>query len=274
MGWPVGHSLSPRLHGYWLDRYGIDGSYVPLAVKPEDVAAVLRDLPQRGFAGVNVTVPHKETALGVMDSLSAEARRIGAVNTVVIDAEGRLEGRNTDGYGFLENLKAGAPDWNPASAPVVVLGAGGAARAVVAALLDAGVSELRLFNFWQLPAEALADDLADGHGGTIQVCPWDDRAAALDGAGLVVNCTVLGMTGKPPLELDLSRLPPGAMVYDIVYAPRITPLLKTATARGNRTVEGIGMLLHQARAGFAAWFGVDPEVTDELRDHVLAGVGR
>lgn len=269
MGWPIGHSLSPRLHGYWLRHYAVDGAYVPLAVRREDFAGAVRMLPRLGFAGANVTVPHKEAALAAVDEAAGEARRIGAVNTIVVRADGSLMGWNSDGFGFMENLKAGVPDWNPGLGPAVVLGAGGAARAVCAALVDGGVPELRLVNRTASRAEALAADI----GGPIEVVSWAERESALDGARLLTNTTTLGMAGNPPLDLALERLPPEAAVTDIVYAPLKTPLLVAAAARGNPTVDGLGMLLHQARPGFAAWFGVEPEVTDELRAFVLRGMG-
>lgn len=265
MGWPVGHSRSPRLHGYWLDKLGIDGAYVPLAVKPEDFAQVLRALPRMGFAGANVTVPHKEQALALVDAVEPLARRIGAVNTLVVHPDGTIEGRNTDAFGFLENLRHGAPHWSPAAGPAVVLGAGGAARAVCAALVDAGVPEIRLINRSPARAEQVAADM----GGRFAVLGWDDRAGALDGAALLVNTTTLGMTGQPPLDLDLAALPAHAVVNDIVYAPLMTQLLVAAAARGNTVVDGLGMLLWQAVPGFQAWFGVRPEVTPALRDFVL-----
>lgn len=265
MGWPVSHSRSPRLHGYWLRRYGIDGSYVPLPVCPEDFAAALRILPKLGFVGTNVTVPHKEVALVTVDRVNAEAHRIGAVNTIVIAADGTLEGRNTDGFGFIENLRSSISDWRAAAGPAAIIGAGGAARAIAVALIDAGVPVLRLINRTAGRAERLAEDV----GGPIQVYGWTERARALFDAALLVNTTTLGMTGEPPLELDLASLPTAAVVNDVVYSPLVTPLLAAAEARGNRVVDGLGMLLHQARPGFAAWFGVEPEVTPELRRFVL-----
>jgi shikimate dehydrogenase len=263
MGWPVGHSRSPRLHGYWLDAYGIDGAYLPLPVAPEHIETALRALPLLGFAGVNLTVPHKEAALGVVDRVDALARRIGAVNTVVVAADGTLDGTNTDAFGFTENLRAGAPDWEPSRA-AVVLGAGGAARAVCVGLADAGVAEIRLANRTAARATRLADELSG-----IQPVAWEARGDALDGAGLLVNTTTLGMTGAPPLDIALDALAGDAVVTDIVYAPLETPLLAAARARGNVTVDGLGMLLHQARPGFAAWFGHEPDVTDALRAFVL-----
>ena len=266
MGWPVAHSRSPRLHGYWLERHHIDGGYVPLAVPPERLGQALTALPALGFAGVNLTVPHKEAALGLVDEASPAARRIGAVNTVVVRRDGSLHGDNTDAFGFMENLREGAPRWRPEAGPAVVLGAGGAALAVCAALIDAGVGELRLVN--RNPARAAA--LAARFGSAVGIVGWADGAAALDGASLLINSTSLGMIGQPPLELDLATLPAAAVVTDLVYAPLKTRLLELALARGNPIVDGLGMLLHQARPGFAAWFGVEPTVTAALRAFVAA----
>lgn len=265
IGWPVSHSRSPRLHGFWLRRYRIDGAYLPLAVRPDCLAAAIRALPLLGFRGANVTVPHKEAALAAMDRVAESARRIGAVNTIVIDSEGRLEGRNTDGYGFLESLRARWPGWRATAGPAVLLGAGGAARAIAAALTDSGAPEIRLVNRTVERAERLAREL----GGPVRVFAWAERAAALSAAALLVNTTTLGMSGQPPLDLDLDPLPPEAVVNDIVYAPLETALLAAARARGNPVVDGLGMLLHQARPGFAAWYGVEPEVTPALRAFVL-----
>lgn len=270
MGWPVGHSLSPVLHGHWLDSLGIDGAYVPLPVAPEDFAQVLKALPKMGFRGVNVTVPHKEAALAAVDHADALARRIGAVNTIVVGDDGGLTGTNTDGFGFLENLKEGAPRWNPGAGPAVVLGAGGAARAVVAALIDAGAPEIRLTNRTGARADRIAQDM----GGPITVHDWDNRGDALAGANLLVNTTTLGMTGKDPLDISLDALPVSALVNDIVYAPLETGLLAAARARGNPAVDGLGMLLHQARPGFEAWFGAAPRVTADLRTRILAHLGQ
>ena len=266
VGWPVGHSLSPRLHGFWLERYGIDGAYLPLAVAPEHFESALRSLAEMGFRGVNVTIPHKQAALALSDTAAPLAARIGAVNTLVFE-NGRLEGSNSDAYGFIENLRQGAPDWDPAAGPTLILGAGGTARAVAVALLDAGAPELRLANRTGSRAEALAEEL----GTRVETISWESRGAALDGIALLANTTSLGMTGQPPLDLDLNALPSGALVTDIVYAPLETALLAHARARGNPAVDGLGMLLHQARPGFEAWFGVAPEVTAELRAFVLAG---
>lgn len=265
LGWPVGHSRSPRLHGFWLERHGIDGAYVPLAVRPDHFAEAVRALPRLGFRGANVTVPHKEDTLRLVDEIEPLARRIGAVNTLVVDEAGRLIGRNTDAFGFLENLRRGCPSWRAGDGPAVVVGAGGAARAVCVALIDAGIPEIRLINRTPARAEALAGEI----GGPIRVALWADRAVALDGAGLLVNTTTLGMAGQPPLELALDALPPRALVNDIVYVPLETDLLARARLRGNPVVDGLGMLLWQAVPGFEAWFGVRPEVTPELREFVL-----
>ena len=270
LGWPVDHSLSPRVHGFWLRAYGIDGEYVRVPVAPEDFKDTLRRLAEDGFVGCNVTVPHKEKALKCVDEAHPLAKRIGAVNTVVLRSDGSLYGFNTDGFGFLENLRAGHKGFNPSVAPAVVLGAGGAARAIVSALLDAGAPEVRLLNRTLARAEDLAAELVGIGTGTLTVAPWNERADALEDAGLLVNTTTLGMQGKPPLDLDLSDLPQGALVNDIVYVPLETDLLARARARGNPVVDGLGMLLHQARPGFEAWFGQLPDVTDDLRDYVLA----
>jgi shikimate dehydrogenase len=266
LGWPVSHSKSPRLHNWWLERLGIDGAYVPLAVAPERFEQVVRALPFMGFAGCNVTVPHKEAALALADIVDPVAHRIGAANTLVFQPDGTIEARNTDGFGFMENLRQGAPHWDPAAAPAVVLGAGGAARAVCVSLLDAGAPEIRLANRTRGRCDALAAEL----GGAIRVIDWPVGTAGLDGAGLLVNTTSLGMVGQPPLAVDLSPLPQSALVTDIVYAPVETDLLRLARQAGHPTVDGLGMLLHQARSGFAAWFGAWPEVTEDLRRFVLA----
>ncbi len=265
VGWPVSHSRSPRLHGYWLRRYGIDGAYVPMAVPPERLCEALRALPAFGFAGANVTLPHKEEALRVCDSVDAAARRIGAVNTIVVDADGALHGSNTDGYGFVESLCADAPG-RSADAPALVLGAGGAARAVIVSLLDAGCPEIRICN----RTEQRAADLVREFGVRCAVTSWAERATAVAGAGLVVNATSAGLSGKPALDLPLDRLDAAAVVTDIVYTPLETPLLAAARRRRARVVDGLGMLLHQARPGFAAWFGTDPAVDRDLRDFVLS----
>jgi shikimate dehydrogenase len=265
LGWPVSHSRSPRLHGFWLARHGIDGAYLPLPVRPERFEAAVRGLADLGFAGANVTIPHKEAAFAVCDRVSEVARRAGSVNTLVF-RDGTIEGTSTDGYGFLESVREGAPGWRAADGPAVVLGAGGAVRSVAAALLDAGCPRLTLVNRTPARAEAIARDLSSLGGGPVEVA----ATPLLDGAALLVNGTSLGMAGEPPLEIDLAPLPPDAVVADMVYVPLETTLLAAARARGLRAVDGLGMLLHQARPGFEAWFGVAPAVDAELRDFVLA----
>lgn len=265
IGWPVAHSLSPALHGYWLATLDIDGAYVPLAVEPDNLADAVRALPKLGFAGANVTVPHKEAVRAIVDTETEAARRIGAVNTLIFGDDGAIAGDNTDAFGFITHLRHSAPTWSGDAGPAVVLGAGGAARAVVDALLEAGVPEIRLINRTPARAEALCDHFG---GGTVAVS-WEERADALEGAGLLVNTTTLGMTGKPPLEIVIDALPEDAVVYDIVYAPLETDLLASARASGLACVDGLGMLLHQARPGFEAWFGTRPDVSPALRTHIL-----
>jgi shikimate dehydrogenase len=269
MGWPVSHSRSPILHNYWIAKYGIDGAYLPLPVRPEDLPDAVRALPKLGFAGANVTLPHKEAALRLVDDVDPLARRVGAANTIIVQPTGRLVGRNTDVFGFLAALDAKSPGWRGALRTAVVLGAGGAARAVVVALQDAGAREIRVVNRTRGRAESLASKF----GAPVTVAAWDDRDATLSDATLVVNTTTLGMVGNPTLDLRLDALPRTCVVTDIVYAPLRTPLLAAAAARGNPTVDGLEMLLHQARPGFEAWFGRTPEVTEDLRRHVLADLG-
>ena len=254
-GWPVAHSRSPRLHGFWLERYRIDGVYVPLAAAPERLAAAVRGLAAAGFAGANVTVPHKEAALALCDDVDAFAARVGAVNTLVFE-DGRIRGSNTDGFGFIANLAAHGVD--PAAGPALLLGAGGSARAIAAALLDAG-APVHVASRRPEQAAAFAVELPG-----LAVLGWNDRAAALADHALLVNTTTAGMSGAPPLALDLGRAAATMAVADIVYVPLQTPLLRAARARGLRAVDGLGMLLHQARPGFAAWFGVEPAVDDDL----------
>lgn len=269
MGWPIAHSRSPALHGWWLEQYGIDGAYVPMAVKPPDLGTALRALPLLGFAGCNLTIPHKEPAIALVDRVDAVAGRIGAVNTIVVAADGSLEGRNTDGYGFLANLRDGEPGWSARRGPAVLIGAGGAARAILVALLDDGAPEIRIVNRTAGRAAALAAEF----GPRIVPIAWAERAAALAGAALLVNTTSQGMDGETALDLPLDALPRDALVNDAVYVPLETPLLQAARRRGNNIVDGLGMLLHQARPGFTAWFGVEPAVTPALRAAVLATMG-
>ena len=265
MGWPISHSRSPLLHGYWLRELNIDGAYLPFAVDPENIEAALRALPILGISGVNLTVPHKELAMSICDHIDPIGRRIGAVNTIVVNDDGTLSGTNTDAFGFLENLRAESA-WRASDGPALVLGAGGAARAIVAALIDDGIGEVRLANRTLSRAEALAAEF----GRAVTIVPWDQINAAMDGTALLVNTSTLGMTGQPDLELDLQDLPDTAVVNDIVYSPLETTLLRKAKTRGNSVVDGLGMLLHQARPGFTAWFGKEPTVSDGLRAHILA----
>jgi shikimate dehydrogenase len=267
VGWPVAHSRSPLIFAHWFARHRIAGSYVRLPVRPEHVAEVLRALPKAGFRGVNVTIPHKLAALGIADEASEAARAIGAANTLVFTPEGRIRAENSDAFGFLESLRQGAPGWRPAPGPALVLGAGGAARAVVYALLGAGVPQICLAN----RSTGRAQGLAAHFGPRVLPLDWSARAAAVEGAALIVNTTSLGMTGQPPLELPLAAARPGTVVCDIVYTPLETPLLAEARARGLTAVDGLGMLLHQARPGFCAWFGAEPTVDAALRRAVLEG---
>jgi len=266
MGWPIAHSRSPKIHNHWLALHGIEGVYVPLAIRPGELEAALRALAPLGFAGCNLTIPHKEAALAIVDRLDPAAERIGAVNCVVVDAEGALVGHNYDGFGFIAALRAGAPQWRAEAAPSVIIGAGGGARAVVAGLIDAGAPKILVFNRSDERAQALAAHF----GGPVEAGKWAERNGALEGAGLLVNTTSQGMIGQPPLDISLAALPGTAVVSDIVYAPLETPLLADARRRGNIAVDGLGMLLHQARPAFRDWFGVMPEATSALRDLIAA----
>lgn len=266
MGWPIAHSRSPKIHNHWLAQYGIEGSYVPLPVEPGKLEAALRALPALGFAGCNLTIPHKEAALGFLDVVDPAAARIGAVNCVVVEPNGALGGRNYDGYGFVASLTEAAPEWRAASGPSVVIGAGGGARAIVSGLIEAGAQEIRLFNRTFERAQKLASDF----GPPVCAFPWDGRHGALADANLLVNATSQGMIGQPPLDLSLRALQASALVADIVYAPLETPLLAAARTIGAKTVDGLGMLLHQARPAFRDWSGVMPEVTPALRALIAA----
>ena len=266
MGWPVMHSRSPKLHNYWLQKHGLVGTYLPLAIKAEGLKAALRALPALGFSGCNLTIPHKVEAMAIVDRVDKVARRIGAMNCVVVGQDGSLSGFNNDGWGYVESLLEAQPDWRADAGPVVVVGAGGSTRAILVSLIDRGAREIRLVNRTQANAEALAREF----GGPIAVLPWADRNAALDGAATLINTTNQGMVGQPALDIVLDKLPKSALVSDIIYIPRETPLLAAARERGNRTVNGLGMLLHQARPAFHAWFGVMPEVTKELRAMIEA----
>jgi shikimate dehydrogenase len=261
IGWPVGHSRSPRLHGYWLEKHRIDGAYIPLPIPPEHFRDTVRGLMHAGFAGANVTIPHKLAAFEVCDVVDESARRAGAVNTLTF-RDGRITGANTDGGGFLANLRAHGAD--PKAGPALLLGAGGAARAIAAALLAEGV-KVTIANRTPSNAERFVHDLPGP-----RIVPWERRDDAVPDHALVVNTTALGMNGKEPLRLDLSRAAPGTAVADIVYVPMDTPLLVDARARGLKPVEGLGMLLYQGIPGFHGWFGVEPSVDDDLRRFVAA----
>jgi shikimate dehydrogenase len=266
MGWPVGHSKSPALHGFWLREYGIDGAYVPMPVPPESLSRALKALFSLGFKGCNLTVPHKEAAMSIVDEITPVAKAVGAINTVFVLPDGRLQGTNTDAFGFIENIRSTVPDFEAKRGPAVVLGAGGAARAVCAALIEAGVPEIRLANRTIERAQKLNADF----GPTVKAVAWSELATALKDAALLVNSTSLGMTGQPPLDISIDTLPTSALVTDLVYAPLETGLIVAAKKRGNKTVDGLGMLLYQAQKGFEGWFGVKPEVTPALRNHLLS----
>ena len=266
MGWPIAHSRSPVIHGHWIEQLGMRGAYVPLAVNPVNLPEALQGLSALGFAGCNLTLPHKVDALTCIAELDHVARQIGAVNTVVVQADGSLRGTNTDAFVYIQSLREAQPGWQADIGPAVVLGAGGAARAIVWALADAGVKEIRLFN--RSPDKA--HEMARQFGSPVKALAWEQRHDALADAGLLVNTTTQGMQGQAALDIDLSALPQTALVSDIVYTPLETDLLLRAKLRGNSVVNGLGMLLHQARPGFEAWFGVMPEVTPALWQKVLA----
>lgn len=265
IGWPIAHSRSPRLHGHWLKRYGIAGHYVPLPVQPDHLAEVLHALPRMGFVGANVTIPHKEAVLALADIVTDRAALIGAANTLIFRPDGKIHADNTDGYGFIANIRQHAPDWAPQDGPAAVIGAGGAARAVVASLLEAGVTELRIANRTRVRAEQIKAEF----GARVVIYEWAQAGNMLEGAATVINATSMGMTGKPPLRVPMDALSDGALVTDLVYTPLLTPFLAEAQARGARTVDGLGMLLHQAAPGFERWFGQRPEVDEDLRQEVL-----
>jgi shikimate dehydrogenase len=268
MGWPVMHSRSPKIHNYWFAKHGLAGTYVPLAIRAEGLRAALHALPALGFSGCNLTIPHKEAAFEIVDRVDPLARRIGAINCVAVAPDGSLDGRNNDGFGYIQSILQAYPRWRPDAGPVVVIGAGGGARAVLVSLADQGARDIWLINRTPERAQALAREF----GAPITALAWSDRHAALEGAAMLVNTTSQGMAGQPALDLALDRLPTSALVSDIIYIPRETPLLTAARLRGNRTVNGLGMLLNQARPAFHAWFGVMPEVTAELRAMIEATI--
>ncbi|UZD90716.1 shikimate dehydrogenase [Cognatishimia activa] len=265
VGHPIAHSKSPKLHGYWLKTYGIAGHYIPMDVAPDDLETVLRNMHKMGFVGANVTIPHKTRALEIADQVTDRATLIGAANTLIFHEDGKILADNTDGYGFIQNLRQSAPEWDPASGPAVVLGAGGAARAVVASLLDAGVPEIFISNRTRVRAEQLRDDF----GARLKVVEWVQAGETMEDGATIVNTTSLGMAGKPELKVSLEGLQAGSLVTDLVYTPLRTPFLDEAEQRGCVTVDGLGMLLHQATPGFERWFGPRPEVTEELRQVML-----
>lgn len=265
IGSPIAHSRSPILHNYWLKRYGIKGHYIPMDIAQADLAEALRMLPKLGFVGLNVTIPHKETVIALADIVTDRAALIGAANTLIFRSDGKIHADNTDGSGFVANLRQNAPDWQPKAGPAVVFGAGGAARAVVAALIEVGVPEIRITNRTRARAEALRSDF----GAKLTVVDWVQAAHCLDDVATVVNTTALGMIGKPEFNVSLAELNPTALVNDLVYTPIQTEFLTQAAARGCQTVDGLGMLLHQAAPGFERWFGQRPEVDEETRDTVM-----
>ncbi|RPE64722.1 shikimate dehydrogenase [Pacificibacter maritimus] len=265
IGSPIGHSRSPDLHGFWLKRYGIQGHYVHLDVAQSDLEQVLRAMPKMGFVGANVTIPHKETVLGIADIVTDRAALIGAANTLIFRPDGKLHADNTDGYGFVENLRSNAK-WDPKAGPSAIFGAGGAARAVIASLLDVGVDEIRITNRTRSRSDALKAEF----GSKITVYDWVHAADMLEGAMTVVNSTSMGMVGKSEFNISLNALSPKAVVTDLVYTPLRTEFLEKAAQNGCQTVDGLGMLLHQAAPGFERWFGVAPVVDDETRQVLLS----
>jgi shikimate dehydrogenase len=261
MGWPVMHSRSPLMHNHWFRQHGLAGTYVPLAIEPQGLAAALKALRPLGFAGCNLTIPHKQQAMTIVDEVDTVAKRIGAISCVVVRPDGSLAGTNNDWFGFIHNLKQEQPGWRADAGPVVVLGAGGGSRAVCYGLMQEGAREIRLVNRTFARAKGIAGEF----GGPIQALPWERRHDALEGAALVVNATSQGMVGQPALDLRLDKLSQTALAADIIYIPLETPFLAAARQRGNRTANGLGMLLHQGRPAWQMWFGIEPVVTAELR---------
>jgi shikimate dehydrogenase len=265
IGHPIAHSRSPQLHGHWLARYGIKGHYVPMDVAPDDLPQALAVLPKLGFVGVNVTIPHKEAVLKLAHIVTDRAALIGAANTLIFREDGKIYADNTDGVGFMANLQHLAPTWQASHGPAALFGAGGAARAVIAALIEAGIPQIRIANRTRLRAEALQVDF----GARVVVYDWLRAGDMLQGAALVINATSLGMTGKPDLRLPLDQLEAGSVATDLVYTPLMTPFLIEAQSRGAQIVDGLGMLLHQGAPGFERWFGRRPQVDDATRAAVL-----
>jgi shikimate dehydrogenase len=265
MGWPVAHSRSPLIHNHWIREHHLNGAYGLFPVNPNNLEAAIRGLQALGLAGCNITIPHKVNAMAYVDWVDPLAKRMGAINTIVVQPDGALHGYNNDGFGFIQSLLESQPAWHANAGPIAVLGAGGAARGVVVSLLDAGATNIRLIN----RTHSKAEELAQAFGSAVTSVKWEAREEALTGAALLVNTTNQGMHGEPALELSLNNLPVEALVCDAVYIPLETPLLKEARLRGNQTINGLGMLLHQARPAFHAWFGVLPDVTRELYEEVI-----
>lgn len=261
MGWPVMHSRSPMMHNYWFKTHNLAGTYLPLAVEPDGIGPALKALHALGFAGCNLTIPHKETAMAFMDEIDETAKRIGAISCVVMRKDGSLKGSNNDGYGYINSILEDVPNWKADAGPVVIMGAGGGARAVSLSLADRGAKDIRIINRSPERAQGLAREF----GAPMTAVAWEDRHAALEDAAMVVNTTSQGMVGQSALDLSLAKLPNHALVSDIVYIPKETPLLKEARERGNKIINGLGMLLHQGRPAFRDWFGIEPKVTPELR---------
>jgi shikimate dehydrogenase len=261
MGWPVMHSRSPMLHNFWFRQHELAGTYVPLAIRPDGLGAALRALHPLGFAGCNLTIPHKQQAMTIVDEVDTVAKRIGAISCVTVRPDGSLAGSNNDCFGFIHSLRQERPGWRADAGPIVVIGAGGGSRAVCYGLAQEGAREIRLVNRTFARAKSIADEF----GGPIKALDWERRHDALEGAAMVVNTTSNGMVGQPALDIRLDKLPKSALATDIIYIPLETPFLAAARKRGNPTVNGLGMLLHQGRPAWKAWFGVEPEVTAELR---------
>jgi shikimate dehydrogenase len=266
LGWPVAHSRSPVIHNHWLARYAIPGRYVLFGVPPERLEAAVRGIAVLGLRGCNVTTPHKQTIFPMLDHVDELARKIGAINTVVVGDDGALSGFNNDGNGFVQSVRDAAAGWRPDAGPITIVGAGGAARAIIASLQAQEAREVRVVN----RTRSRADELQAWFGAPVVAVSWEERSSALEGARLLVNATNQGMAGKPALDLALDALPKDAIVGDVIYVPPETPLLGMARARGHVTVNGLGMLLNQARPAFNAWFGVMPEITPELRAAIAA----
>ena len=272
MGWPIAHSRSPIIHNHWIKQHQLNGAYVLLPVDPANLKDALKGLSALGFAGCNLTIPHKVMALPMVDRIDSTARRMGAINTIVVEADGSLSGYNNDGFGYIQSLLAAKPDWQASAGPALIMGAGGAARAVVVSLAEQGAKDIRICNRTDSHAADLAAEFSADfaqstditQGAKVSAIPWAQRHEALDGMALLINTTSQGMVSNPPLDLNLARLPVTALVSDVVYIPMETPLLQAAKARGNPTAGGLNMLLHQARPAFHKWFDVLPEVTPEL----------